>query len=223
MWQLPFPPLKFAMGWNCGRRRCKVVAMKSAAATVVFLALLATSTCAQDVQYFPNLALGDTQQEHDFVAGWYSTELKALGEPSMLQLSKARAHAYRFLWLRARHNPVAIRLDVSEHGKSLLTVKVTNGRGGFGGPGLLIKNETRELSKEETEWFLDQVEKEQYWSLPTRDDSHDGCDGAVWVIEAAKDGSYKVVARWSPQKGPVRTLGLAMLRRLAHLNPSPEY
>jgi hypothetical protein len=197
--------------------------MKSAVATAVLLALLATPTCAQDVQYFPNLALGNTQQEHDLVAGWYTAQLKALGEPSMLQLSKARAHAYRFLWLRTRHNPVAIRLNVGEDGSSLLTVKTTNGRGGFGGPGVLVKNETKELSKEQTKWFLDQVEKLRFWSLPTRDDSHRGCDGAEWVIEAAKDGSYELVDRWSPQKGPVRTLGLAMLTRLAHLNPSPEY
>jgi hypothetical protein len=112
---------------------------------------------------------------------------------------------------------VAVRLNVDKDGTSLLTVKVTNGRGGFK-TGVLIKNETRRLSKDYTEGFLDDVPELNYWSLPTDvPANHRGCDGADWVLEAVKDGRYKVVVRWSPEEGAVRTLGLAMMIRLAEL------
>jgi hypothetical protein len=36
-------------------------------------------------------------------------------------------------------------------------------------------------------------------------------------LEGVKDGHYKVVVRTSPDKGPVREIGLAILVRLADL------
>jgi hypothetical protein len=101
--------------------------MRTSKSTVAPPVLVSTPDVAQDAQYFPDLSLGDTRQLHDFVVNWYTGQLKALREPSMLQLSKAWAHAYRFLWLRTFDNPVAVRLDVGEDGTSLLTVKVTDG------------------------------------------------------------------------------------------------
>lgn len=189
--------------------------MRTSKPTVAPPALVSTPNVAQDAQYFPDLSLGDTRQLHDFVVNWYTGQLKALREPSMLQLSKARAHAYRFLWLRTFDNPVAVRLDVGEDGTSLLTVKVTDGMSGYW-PGVLVKDETRKLDGQRTEWFLDQVERVKFWTLPTSDDRR-GCDGAEWVLEAAKDGRYKLVVRWSPETGPVRDLGLVMLTKLAEL------
>ncbi len=41
--------------------------------------------------------------------------------------------------------------------------------------------------------------------------------GAQWLAEAVKDGQYKVVDRWSPEKGPIHTLGIVMLIDLAKL------
>lgn len=181
----------------------------------MLLVLLAGVTCAQEVRYFPNLVFDHDQGLDDFAVNWYTQHLKAMSEPSLLELSKTRAHVYRFLWLRTFDNPVAVRLNVNEDGTSLLTVKVTNGRGGYA-PGVLIKNETRRLSKDYTEGFLDQVQELGYWSLPT-EVPHRGCDGAEWILEAVKESRYKLVVRWSPEKGAVRTLGLDMMIRLAEL------
>ena len=189
--------------------------MKKAIATAVLMLVLAGATCAQDVRHFPNLALDHDQGLDDFAVNWYSKNLKAMGEPSLLELAKTRAHVYRFLWLRSFHNPVAVRLNVNEDGTSLLAVKVTNGRGGCA-PGVLVKNETRRLSKDYTQGFLDQVRQLGYWSLPT-DGNQGGCDGAEWILEAVKDGRYKLVVRWSPERGEVRTLGLRMMIDLAGL------
>lgn len=195
--------------------RRKVLSMRTATAAAVLLAFLAIPSCAQDGLYFPNLALGETQQQHDFVADWYTKRLKALGEPSMLQMSKTPTYAYRFLWLRTFHNPVAVRLNVNGDGTSIVKVKVTNGKGGYE-PGELVKNETRKVDAQRTDWFLGQVERLAYWTLPTHE-SMNGCDEAEWVLEGVKDGRYKLVVRWSPERGPVRELGLAMLRELAGL------
>jgi hypothetical protein len=50
-----------------------------------------------------------------------------------------------------------------------------------------------------------------------------GCDGADWILEAVKDGRYKLVIRWSPRNGPVRTLGLTMVNKLGELKiPNDE-
>jgi hypothetical protein len=196
--------------------------MKKAITTAVLLVALTGAARAQDVRYFPNQALDHEQGISDFDVNWYSKHLKAMGEPSLLELSKTRAHVYRFLWLRSFHNPVVVRLNVSEDGTSLLTVKVTGGQGGYK-PGGLITNKTRPLPKEHTEAFLDRVRGLDYWSLPTREPINDvGLDGAEWVLEAVKDGRYKLVVRWSPRNGPVRALGLTMVNKLAELKIPDE-
>ena len=140
--------------------------MKSAITTTVLLVLLASVTSAQDVRYFPNLASDHKQGLDDFRVAWYSSDLKAMGEPSLVEMAKTRAHVYRFLWLRSFHNPIAVRLNVDKDGTSLLTVKVTNGRGSYP-PGALVKNETRRLSKDYTQGFLDDVRELDYWGRPT--------------------------------------------------------
>lgn len=186
--------------------------------TIAVLLIVAGAAFAQDVQYFPNLAFDDEQQHNDFVVQWYTKHLKALQEPSLFQQASSGKEAYRFLWLRTFHSPVAVRLNVNADGTSLLTVKVTDGQGGYE-PGRLTKDAVRRLSKEETDWFLGRVHELKYWNLPTREPKTDeiGLDGAQWVVEAIKDGTYKVVDRWSPDKGPVRALGLIMLIDLAKL------
>lgn len=201
-----------------------MVLMRTLITAALLLVLLAIPMCAQDVPYFPNVAIEEDWRNHDLTVNWYTTQLRALKEPSLLALSNTRAHAYRFLWLRSFHNPVAVRLSVGDDGTSLLTVKVANGKGGYE-PGVLVKNETRTLSKKQTHWFLKQVRKYNFWDLPPHQPM-DGVvivDGAEWVLEAVKDGRYKVVARTSPKKGPVRALGLAMLIGLGDLKiPADE-
>ena len=182
------------------------------------LVLVACTATAQNPHYFPNLAFDDNQQGNENRVQWYTNHLKALQEPSLLQDASSGKQAYRFLWLRSFHNPIAVRVDVNANGTSLLTVKVSNGQGGYE-PGKLIKNSVIALSKDKTDSFLGHVDEVHFWNLPTREPKTDtvGVDGAEWIIESIKDGTYKVVDRWSPEKGPVRTLGLMMLIDLAKL------
>jgi len=100
-----------------------------------------------------------------------------------------------------------------------LTTKVASGAGGYG-PGKLIGNQTKKISKEVVDAFLAHVEEEKYWSLPTRetqDPNVVNLDGAQWVLEGVRNGTYKLVDRWSPKDGPIRDLGITMTNGLADM------
>src|SRR5262249_15746244 len=74
-------------------------------------------------EYSPAGVLGDTSDQHRFRVEWYSKHLAAMGEPSLLELS--RADAYRFLWLRSFHHPISARLVVRNDGTATLISKET--------------------------------------------------------------------------------------------------
>jgi len=148
--------------------------------------------------------------------------LEALQEPSLWMLSQTqKEQSYRFLWLRTFHQPVAIRVDVQADGSSLLTIKITNGAGGYK-PGHLVQSDKSTLTKEQTEAFLRRIEGNKFWDLEGIEKSPGGFDGARWIIEGVKGGKYHVVTRWTPQDGPIRAIGLFMLRDLAKLKIPKE-
>jgi hypothetical protein len=184
------------------------------------LCLLGTATPAQ-VRYFPKGSLSANPQSDEFSAKWYTEQLVALREPSLWESSKTQqTQSYRFLWLRTFHHPVAIRIDVSPNGTSRLTTKITSGAGGYA-PGKLIKNVAVTLNKEQTDWFLEKIVEHKLWQLPPMQETG-GEDGAQWIVEGIKDGSYHIVDRWSPQDGDVRAIGLIMINDLAKLTLKPS-
>ena len=198
----------------------------SAAFTAV---LLVCPTFAARVDYFPPGTLDDTPESSLSKEQWYSKHLKALKEPSLWELSKTqKSETYRFLWLRTFHHPISVRLDVNPNGTSMLTTKTTSGQGGYE-PGTLVVNKKRALTKEQTDWFLDRIAELGFWGLPAFEKPHEGIgpngektveiglDGAQWILEGIKDGKYQVTDRWSPNTGPVRTLGIIMVIDLAKL------
>lgn len=186
-------------------------------------AMLALSAAAQS-GYFPANAFDRQRDSDQFVARWFSTQLAALREPSLLALSKNKpAESYRFLWLRTFHHPVAVRVDVHADGTAMLTVKETSGAGGYS-PGRLVTSKSRALSKPETESFLQAIKAAGFWTLPGPIPPNAGMDGAEWSVEGVKDGNYHVVTRWSPTSGPVYTLGRFFLFDLARLQiPKNEF
>ena len=90
-------------------------------------------------------------------------------------------------------------------------------------------NKTRALTKEQTSWALDRINEIGFWGLPTYEKPKEGVgangektlqidvDGAQWILEGVKDGKYQVTDRWSPENGPMHTLGIMMLIDLARL------
>jgi hypothetical protein len=179
------------------------------------------------IDYFPPGALDDTPQSSQFKEPWYSEQLRALQEPSLWEFSKTqKTQTYRFLWLRSFDHPISVRLDVAENGTAVVTTKITSGQGGDETRKLLV-NKSHSLAKEHAASFIDQVNELGFWDLATYERGEVGpdgkmtvevhVDGAEWILEGVKDGKYKIVDRWSPEKGPVRALGITMLIDLAKL------
>src|ERR1022692_1355040 len=106
--------------------------------------LFALCTALASAQYFPKQSLDDRGDE--FRSKWYSRQLHALKEPSLLTQSKnPNSEAYRFLWLRTFHHPVAIRVVLRPDGTGVLTTKVASGAGGYS-PGVLKEENSRDLT-----------------------------------------------------------------------------
>jgi hypothetical protein len=191
-----------------------------------FRALLSMTACwivanvaliAQET-YFPKNALDDDSWGDQFKAAWYSQELRALEEPTLLdRATKPSFESYRFLWLRSFHHPLAVRLDIRTDGIGVLTTKVASGTGGFK-PGHLVENTSRPLTRDQTLGFLTRLQEVGFWSLPSHVNDQTGADGSQWIIEGVKGGKYHIADRWSPNEGPVRELGINLAVGLAQMN-----
>src|SRR5271157_294442 len=192
--------------------------LHAALLTCSLLGLGSLISGAQDA-YFPDKVLGRDSWSEQLKVGWYSHELKALEEPSLFKLAdNSTAESYRFLWLRTFHAPVAIRLDLMTDGTGIPTTKVANGEAGF--PYTVkhvVENDSRPATRQETQAFLAQIKKVGFWSLPTHVNDQTGTDGSQWIFEGVKEGKYHVVDRWSPEKGPIRELGLNLVFDFAHM------
>src|SRR5258708_39333972 len=82
-------------------------------------------------QYFPPGVLDSAPQGqgHGTRAIWYAKHLKALHEPSLWEMAQdPKAEAYRFLWLRSFHHPIAVRLVVRSSGSGWMHTRMTSGR-----------------------------------------------------------------------------------------------
>lgn len=156
-----------------------------------------------------------------FRAQWYGNFLDAMQEPSLWARStQTRNPSYRFLWLRSFHHPVVIRLEVQPDHICALTVKVGLGSGGFD-PGMLIQNDTRVLTKEQSDALLVHLTA-AFWSAPQEGPSTGGTDGAQWIIEGIDSGRYHLADRWSPSTGPIRDLGMELIRLASLQIPANE-
>lgn len=185
----------------------------------VFVLLVVGSLRAQ-TQYFPPHAFC-REGETEHCERWYVPHLRAMGEPSLWELSKSKTEeSYRFLWLRTFNRPVSARLTIAEDGSGQLAIKVLSGSGGYK-PGKLIKNRSIEVSKDSVDYFRQLLDKAEFWTAPTEEKENGtvNLDGAQWIIEAAKGGQYHVVDRWSPDDGPFRRAALFLAINLGGLNP----
>lgn len=159
------------------------------ALTAINPALRAQGKTSRDAnpQYFPKGILNDVAGADEFKAGWYGTPLRAMSEPSLFELSKdKRVIAYRFLWLRTFHHPVAIRLTIRPPGTGSLIVKVTTGAGGYE-HGTVSQDQSLDISKAQAQRFLTLLAKAGFWSLRTQG-AVGGNDGAEWILEGVQKG-----------------------------------
>lgn len=191
---------------------------------VVALLVLCGAWSAAQEAYFPANAFGKEKRAQWEVAV-DSYLLQRLEEPSLFKgAHHASAEAYRFLWLRTFHNPIAVRLELQPDGTSLLTIKVADGHAGFPRTVTkLIQSTKRSLSREQTDAFRTKVRAEGFWNSVSRDSGGPAatdCDG--WILEAVKNGNYHVVERAVPNRLPkttemVQSIGLTLAIELGEM------
>jgi hypothetical protein len=179
--------------------------------TVLLLLLAAITYSFAQQAFFPSGVFGETRQLDPGTSRWYSSQLRALEEPSLWELSRTEStQSYRFLWLRTLDHPLSVRFDANADGTGQLVTKMSSGTGG-NDPGKLVLNQTQQLTKEQIAGLLLKVEAAAFWSLPTNENSG-GRDGARWIIEGVHQRRYHIVDRWTPSSGPVREIGLYLMR-----------
>jgi hypothetical protein len=161
----------------------------------------------QPGQYFP---LGTFRASTE---KWYGGQLCAMREEPLAR--SPADEAYRFLWLRSFHHPVSVRIEASSGTSALVAVEL-DGAGGYE-PGTAKLRTERSLSEQQWTSLVAAINAATFWDVPTKDPTEEGIDGAQWIIEGHRHGTYHVVERWSPGSGPIRSAGEAFLRA-AHLS-----
>lgn len=160
---------------------------------------------------------------------WYGAHLGAMGEPALEATTAVTT--YRFLWLRTFHNPVAVRVEQAEGGRWRLTAKRLDGTGGYQ-PGDLILDRVVWVAGQTFETAVGRhLERADVWNpsaLLEKDQQLGGLDGAQWILEAVKDGRYRVVDLWTPETGTgerIKAFQEAMLGllRLGGVDAEPVY
>jgi hypothetical protein len=194
--------------------------MRSLAIFFLLILLGSTQSARAQTEYFPKGSLNDDEKGDKFRREWYSEHLQAMKEPSLWEMSRNKnSHAYRFLYLRSFHNPIAVRVDLNDKGAGTIVVKILSGAGGYK-PGHVTRNERRKLTKLEIEHLLLVMNELKFWELPSYPQMPPdtiGLDGAQWITEGVKGGVYHVVDRWSPERGIDRAFGNEFLIYLAKL------
>jgi hypothetical protein len=162
----------------------------------------------QPGQYFPLGTFSASTEE------WYGGQLCAMREEPLAH--SAADEAYRFLWLRSFHHPVSVRIEASSGTSALIGVEL-DGAGGYD-PGTTKLRTKRSLSEQEWTTLVATINAAAFWDVPTEDAKDEEVeDGAQWIIEGHRHGTYHVVERSSPGSGPIRAVGEAFLRA-AHLS-----
>ena len=154
-----------------------------------------------DPPHFPDLSFGDESDRDDFMQQWYGKHLRSMDEPRLH--TERETDTIRLLTLPTFHEPTLIRIERHEIG-TLVCVKRTDGRGGYG-PGALTLNDR---SNENSSLFnagcelLDEV---GFWQMPVLDDVV-VLDGTRYIIESSVDDAYHVLERAVPKKPEERLL-----------------
>jgi hypothetical protein len=171
-------------------------------------AAFSADTAKPPPDFFPESVFSNRSDSDAFIRNWFSEQLRALEETSLF-LPEQNATTYRFTWLRSFHNPMVFRLNVLEDGSGMLTVKRTNGAGGYK-PGVVDLRKEVALSIGLVDDLKKKLDDMSYWEKQTRLESM-GMDGAEWIVEASENGKYKIVDRWSDSDSAILAWGLQLI------------
>ncbi len=145
----------------------------------------------------------------DFTDKWYSEYPIATGlKPIYDQKVSNDDYVIRFIWITSFDDSAVITVSRSGSKNRLNASRFSYQ--GLDDEKRAIDSIARDLSDIETDslmsLFIKQKIKEQSFR-----DCNLGIDGAQWIVEIADKDGYYFVDRWSPDKGPIYDVGIAML------------
>ena len=156
-----------------------------------------------------------------FEQDWFSQHLRAAREAPLYGVAQSNGtrRVLRFTWLRSFHPTVTVRLSERKDGGWHLVAKQLSGTGGYD-PGTIDKVVDRPIRAAEA------AELEALMTRTALPDLSGDCvigvDGAQWLIERSDAEGYHFINRWSPSDGPVRQVGLFLLK-LTGWRLKPDY
>jgi hypothetical protein len=165
---------------------------------------------AGDDYFFPRGIFSKSNSDFDqFARHWYSESLMRMGEPSLSCDPTNDTETYRFLWLRTFAHPISVRISRNLHNVSIEAFELS-GAGGYD-PGHVSKHISKVVPASDWDRLEAALGRLNFWDLPTETSPTEiGADGAEWIIEGQRSGTYHVLDRWSPQ-GAYKNLGLLFL------------
>ena len=151
----------------------------------------ARNTCqaaTDDEYYWPDgtFSSGDDK----FQRAWYSSQLRAMGEPTLSCGASEQGEIYRFLWLRTFHRPIAVRVTLA-HGTGSLVAIELDGAGGYE-PGRVLHRTERPLAPGEATLMSARLHDIGFWAMaPSLPPGDIGLDGAQWIVEGRRGRAYQ--------------------------------
>jgi hypothetical protein len=139
---------------------------------------------------FPKGSLGPAGTPERALACGLSTQLAALGEPSLFPLLRT-TEVVRVLWIRSGANPVSVRFE-RQGAAGQLRGAQASGKG-LAAPGDLLEESSAAAAADQVRDLLTRVEAAHLWSPATSPTTLATIDsGSLWVFEGARAGEYRV-------------------------------
>ena len=171
-----------------------------------------------------DLAQHTALDDYLFEGKWYPAFMAAFGVPELGGLTRGRqtTRCFRFVWLRTFDHPVCLTAILPADGDSgTIEARVLDGKGGYS-PGKLMREYTRDLSKEQVADIAAALQGSRFLSQRV-DFTETGLDGSNWIFEYLDGTSYVVRDYWSPAMKPDLVDLVERLLALANLGDEVVY
>jgi len=156
----------------------------------VSLKALETSNASLFVNYFPTGTF--TGRTAEFVTRWYSSSMYQLGEKPLWPPSTDTERTYRFTYLGAFTRPKSVTLTILPDGSGQIRMTLPEESHDYS-----ADEQPLTVSANNVSAFLGKLERAHFWEMPT-ESQHRGFDGAEWIMEGVRGGSYHIAVRWCP-------------------------
>jgi len=154
-------------------------------------------------QYSPAGVFHENPQMSYWEARWFASELRSLGEPSLLgKRGVPGTTVYRFTLIPSFTPTFVVRLVIAPDGTGTLHT-MTTPRNRRGGGERECPRIDQPVTAEQVREFLSLLEQADFWNLDTCLQTRGldrGLDGEEWLLEGVSNGKYHVVQRWCPSR-----------------------